>query len=878
MKKKILLCCKFFEQRRAFLFGVIYSLLFVCIAVVTFSAFLIKRNSFIIYGDGFNQYYPVLVYACARWVDFLENPFLAIRQFDFSIGFGEPVLTVLITHGLGNALNILSLLVNKEHMVDLYGCITILSIYLSGLSFSSYCFYHQKSMRATIAGALTYAFSVYSLVDSVQFVIFLYPMMILPLILVGIDQVMDSNNPKLISKSLVISVFIQALSGYYFLYMETIILVAYIVIKYWTCAQRHALPQIIKRTVWVGLQYLIGLMMGAIVFVPSVVGFFNSSRTVGQYYGLRRFLLYSQQTYLSYLKNIIVPNGFEISLGLPILCIICIVCICCGKLIRHRLFLIVSIIGMFVPLISYIMNGFVFTNYRGIFASFFLWSYILVYVYDDILNMKKSIYIIAFSIIFTSLMLNLIIGHFDKEVCIRVAYYVILLIFCIYICLIRQRKKTDLVMLFLIINLCVNGIIINGPRIIGGTGLSANFLKKDSISENFEQSIFNSIPKSEEFYRVDIRDASLNTAQVLDYNGTVEYFSMVNGYVAEFFRELSIYPGYSSPYALLGLDGRSILESLLSVKYYTENAGEEITTGVVQNEDMLPLGYTYDCYIDRKDFLKLDLLDRSDAMMQAVILEEPLSSRYNESEGIVSHSKCIPSSIELFDIEAGENIKVNRNSIIRVSTEVPSEKGELYLYFKGCSTAEIDVLELYMNVDGKEIAFNDYNYNSNGVLVKVDAESGLKKDILITFSDAGELQLDSINTYWYSKEDFANQISKLEENTLNQLNFPPNRVQGEISLNEDKILFLSIPFDKGWKAYVDGKEEMLYRANIAFMAIPLARGEHIIELRYTTPGILCGFIFSVIGIVIFLIWCIISYKVRRRNYGEINIIEMEYER
>lgn len=868
MKKKMQQIVRGFESRGVLLFLLLYSIFFIGISMITFSPFLIKNNSLILCGDGFNQYYPVFAYARDFWVHLIKEPSFLINQYDFSIGFGEPIFPVLIVHGFGNILYIFSIFIDEKCMVSLYGIVTILCIYISGISFSSYCFYHKRSMKGTLAGALAYAFSVYLLVDGVQFIIFLYPMMTLPIILLGVDKVMDCKNARLISKTLVISVFIQAMSGYYFLYMETIILSVYILIKYfYGCKQKIALVKLIRKVFCVVVQYLLGMMMGALMFLPSVVSFFNSTRTVGQYYGIGRFLFYNQSTYLSYLKSIVVPDGYEVSIGLPILSVLCIVYICRKRDEKNmRLFVIASIIGIFIPLISYIMNGFVFTNYRGIFATFFLWSYILAYAFDDILCVRKSDYIIAFSFTFVSLILNLIVGSFEKEVCFRVAYYIILLFLFIYLLMWSKKfkarqelMKNSILFIVLIFNICVNGMIINGPRNIGGTGLSANFWNKDAIQKSYEQSISNTVQNSEEFYRMDIRDASLNAAQVLGYNGTVEYYSMLNGYVAEFFRELSIYPGYSSPYVLLGLDGRSIFESLLSVKYYKKNAKEEITTELIQNEDMLPLGYTYNSFLERDEFQRLSVLDRSDAMMQAVVLEEKLSEDYSKNDVIISHSRLIPCLIEFQNVEREQNITVDTDSIIKISVDVPEGEGELYLFFEGCATAQVDVLELYMSIDGKEVAFNDYNYNANGIMVKVNAQSG-KKDVLITFSDKGELQLDSINTYWYSKEDFADQIRSLEENTLENISFPVNRIKGNISLDENKILFFGIPFDKGWKVYVDGKEERLYRANIAFMAVPLTKGEHDIELCYTTPGIVLGMVISIIGIGLFAIWILLNKR------------------
>lgn len=78
---------------------------------------------------------------------------------------------------------------------------------------------------------------------------------------------------------------------------------------------------------------------------------------------------------------------------------------------------------------------------------------------------------------------------------------------------------------------------------------------------------------------------------------------------------------------------------------------------------------------------------------------------------------------------------------------------------------------------------------------------------------------------------------------------------------------LTIPFDKGWKAIVDGKETELMQADIMYMMLPLEEGEHEIELCYSNPFINIGMVLSVIGIVGAII-CIAGNNVKRKKQGE----------
>jgi hypothetical protein len=52
------------------------------------------------------------------------------------------------------------------------------------------------------------------------------------------------------------------------------------------------------------------------------------------------------------------------------------------------------------------------------------------------------------------------------------------------------------------------------------------------------------------------------------------------------------------------------------------------------------------------------------------------------------------------------------------------------------------------------------------------------------------------------------------------------------SLDDAGILVLADSYYPGWKAYVDGKEEKILRANLFFRAVNLLRGDHTVEFRY----------------------------------------------
>ncbi|MFP3870213.1 MAG: YfhO family protein [Syntrophobacteria bacterium] len=62
------------------------------------------------------------------------------------------------------------------------------------------------------------------------------------------------------------------------------------------------------------------------------------------------------------------------------------------------------------------------------------------------------------------------------------------------------------------------------------------------------------------------------------------------------------------------------------------------------------------------------------------------------------------------------------------------------------------------------------------------------------------------------------------------LTYENNRLVLAVDTPQSALLFMSETYYPGWKAYVDGKEEQILRANYAFRAVPVGPGSHTVEL------------------------------------------------
>ena len=76
-----------------------------------------------------------------------------------------------------------------------------------------------------------------------------------------------------------------------------------------------------------------------------------------------------------------------------------------------------------------------------------------------------------------------------------------------------------------------------------------------------------------------------------------------------------------------------------------------------------------------------------------------------------------------------------------------------------------------------------------------------------------------------------------------------HHLTGTVNAEKDERLFFTIPYQKGWTLYVDGKEAPLEKTCNLFMSTPITAGAHVYELKFWPPGLTVGIIVSVIALL-----------------------------
>ncbi len=162
----------------------------------------------------------------------------------------------------------------------------------------------------------------------------------------------------------------------------------------------------------------------------------------------------------------------------------------------------------------------------------------------------------------------------------------------------------------------------------------------------------------------------------------------------------------------------------------------------------------------------------------------------------------------------------------------------------------------------KYITYNNFkklsNLEKNIVLYKafvINEKDLINKDVF------SSIQPDDI-TENLTGEEFARDIDSLKKNTFNINEYTQNTFKGTITLEQTKMLFFSIPFDKGWTANIDGVKTNPLLVNTGFVGFIVDKGTHNIELSFTPLYFILSAIISLVAILIYILLIIFKHRIK----------------
>ena len=148
-------------------------------------------------------------------------------------------------------------------------------------------------------------------------------------------------------------------------------------------------------------------------------------------------------------------------------------------------------------------------------------------------------------------------------------------------------------------------------------------------------------------------------------------------------------------------------------------------------------------------------------------------------------------------------------------------------------------------------------------------EKQIKKygDIMQNIEDIGyEDTYETGTTFSLSDEAMSIDSKNLAETSAYSFDIDNYGFEAKVTRDKESLVFFSVPYDKGWRATVNGQVVEIEKVNVGFMAVSVPSGNSTIRFDYETPLLAEGAKLTIAAITVFLIYFIAaSIFVRRRG-------------
>ncbi len=778
--------------------------------------------------------------------------------YSFNTGGGIPFYRNFLNY-LSSPFNLILFLFKKENIVMAFSIIIGLKAIFASASMSYYLkkTFKKNDILTCIFGML-YAFSGYFCAYYWN-IMWLDGMVFLPIIMYGINKIVEEEKPNLY----IISLMIMLFANYFIGYMICIFSVLYF-IGVFLYKRNFKLKNIIKKFVMFAISSLLAGGLIAFVLLPLFNSISSISATGGTFpatatsfsisnYVFNHFTGVSRTVFASDILPL--PNVYPGMLTLA-----CIILLFINKNVnwRFKLIAFISLLFFFfsfnITTIDYIWHAFHVPNdlpWRYSFLYVFVLITIGYYALSKIKELSVFKISISYGIVFILVLLASKLG-FENLNDNKIITCLIFLVLYYIITIIYKYNKIDkrfiysIFILFIMIE-CIIGIDKNWDI--------DHDIKTFMQDKKIYQTFIKDIRKDDNgLYRIEKTDyLTLNDGAWYDYYGMSTFTSMAYEDVSKLQRMLGIsgndinsyyYRYYATP----------VYNTIFNIKYlmgdYIEN---DYYVPLDSNDTYNITGYKYSssiAYAVNKELEDWKLFSYKPFLNQSNFVT--LSTGVND---VFESAKVISvNSGKILD----DNFNINSNG--EFNYEVITDENELsftldnkdrknvYLYVGGNKVQSFEVNNSYYSLTSDEYYIVDTG--------KIDSDY---IDIRVSLEDS---EPGTIKFYAYTINDeaFMKFYEKINKETLEVTRYNDTLIEGNINVSSDKMVFSTIAYDTGWSVYVDGKKVKIRKIAKSYIGFNIQKGEHKIKFVYYPKGMKEGLIISMISLIMLVTYNILKDK------------------
>ena len=192
----------------------------------------------------------------------------------------------------------------------------------------------------------------------------------------------------------------------------------------------------------------------------------------------------------------------------------------------------------------------------------------------------------------------------------------------------------------------------------------------------------------------------------------------------------------------------------------------------------------------------------------------------------------------------------NEDAAIQYQIEVP-ENSQVYLSFTNLHFSNDKQKKVDILVNGEKKTFTTDNVFSFFNLGYTKEKKTF--NINVSFPGNSQVSFESPTLYRLDTKTFTEAIQKIKEQPVT-VSTSKNKVFATYDVKQDTSIFFTIPYDKGWSAYQDGKKIEIKQAQTGFMKVDVPKGKGTITLSFIPNGFVIGAICSFTSLLLFGIY------------------------
>lgn len=790
-------------------------------------------NNTLLTVDFYHQYGPLLSELYDKVTNFED------LTYSFNSGLGLPFFRNFYNY-LSSPFNIIMFLFGRDNIVTSFSFIIAFKIIIAACIMTYFLrkFFKKDSIFTTIFG-LSYGFSSY-FVAFYWNIMWLDSLIFLPLVILGLKNLIDNNKINLY----ILSLFLSIISNYFISYMicifSCIFFLVYIIFK-----ENITRKELLQKIGLFAISSLLAGGIAAFMLLPYVSSLSTISATGDKFVFYKTFnfnFFNFLANHLSLVDSIVfssqdyfLPN---ISSGILTFILVLAFYLNSNIKIKHKImasvFLIILIFSfIYVPL-DFIWHGFHTPNDLPFRYSFIYVFIINIISYYSILNIKNLK--IQYSVIISIVLAILIFYLYKINFITNFAFEINILIMLIsLVCFVIYKLNNNNIVKYILILVVIADIVLNI-----NTNWDINH-DKNIFMDNYSEisSVIKYIKNHDDsFYRIEKGfNQTLNDGAWYNYNGMSIFSSVAYEKMARTQKRLGIAGNYINSYYYK--QNTPIYNSIMSIKYLVDLESknplyEQYNTinyhEIYKNNYALSPVFAVSKNIKKWDANHLNPFTNQENFVnlstnvENIFIKLPIT--YDKNQDIYKFSND-----SLFNLSTTEN----PTAILNLT---PEENGNVYIYVESYSLNNFLINNKFYSITTNEPYILDIGYyekNSN-IEIKIPLNN--------------ETSTVNFMAYQMNVDKFKEFYKICNKNELQITDFNNSYIEGIIEVNEDKTVFTSIPYDEGFKVYIDNKKIKTFKIDDSFLAFDINEGTHNIKIKYKIPHFKTGIIISVLSILI----------------------------